>query len=154
MNTGARVLKPEEKLVKMGLELPEKRAKGGNYISSVRTGNLLFLSGSLSYDYIGKVGTDLTIEEGYEAAKAAILQGLTTIKEDVGDLSRVKKFIKLLGFINTSFDFTSQAKVMNGASDLLVELFGEEVGSHARTAIGVMLPRGAAVEIDIVVEVD
>ena len=147
-------MKPEEKLQQMNVLLPEKKAKGGNYISCVQTGNLLFLSGSLSYSYIGKVGTDLTVEEGYEAAKEAILYGLTTIKEEIGDLSRVKKFVKLLGFINTAFDFTSQAKVMNGASDLLVELFGEEVGSHARTAIGVMLPRGAAVEIDIVVEVE
>lgn len=147
-------MKPEEKLQQMNLSLPEKKAKGGNYISCVQTGNLLFLSGSLSYNHIGKVGTDLTIEEGYEAAREAILYGLTTIKEEIGDLSRVKKFVKLLGFINTSFDFTSQAKVMNGASDLLVELFGEETGSHARTAIGVMLPRGAAVEIDLVVEVE
>lgn len=147
-------MRPEEKLLEMGLELPKKRAKGGNYISCVRTGNLLFLSGSLSYDYIGKVGTDLTIEEGYEAAKAAILQGLTTIKEEVGELSRVNKFVKLLGFINASLDFTGQAKVMNGASDLLVEIFGEKCGSHARTAIGAILPRGAAVEIDIVVEVE
>lgn len=147
-------MKPEEKLQQMNLTLPEKKAKGGNYISCVQTGNLLFLSGSLSYSHIGKVGTDLTVEEGYEAAREAILYGLTTIKEEIGDLSRVKKFVKLLGFINTAFDFTSQAKVMNGASDLLVELFGEEVGSHARTAIGVMLPRGAAVEIDIVVEIE
>ena len=147
-------LKPEEKLAKMGLILPEKREKAGNYVSCVRTGNLLYLSGIVSYDFIGKVGTDLTIEEGYEAAKVAALQALTIIKEELGELSRVKKFVKLLGLINTSFDFTSQAKVINGASDVFVELFGEEVGSHARTAIGVILPRGAAVELDIIVEVE
>ena len=147
-------MRPEDKLHQLGITLPEKKAKGGNYISCVQTGNLLFLSGSLSYSFIGKVGNDLTVEEGYKAAREAILYALTTIKEEVGELSRVKKFVKLLGLINTSFEFTSQAKVMNGASDLLVELFGEDVGGHARTAIGVMLPRGAAVEIDIVVEVD
>ncbi len=147
-------MRPEEKLLEMGITLPEKRAKGGNYVSCVQTGNLLYLSGSLSYDTIGKVGDTLSIEEGYQAAKEAILYALTTIKEEVGELSRVKKFVKLLGLINTTYDFTSQAKVMNGASDLLVELFGEEMGSHARTAVGVMLPRGAAVEIDVVVEVE
>ncbi|MFC5588978.1 RidA family protein [Sporosarcina soli] len=147
-------MRPEEKLLEMGITLPQKRAKGGNYVSCVQTGNLLYLSGSLSYDTIGKVGDTLSIEEGYQAAKEAILYALTTIKEEVGELSRVKKFVKLLGLINTTYDFTSQAKVMNGASDLLVELFGEEMGSHARTAVGVMLPRGAAVEIDVVVEVE
>jgi enamine deaminase RidA (YjgF/YER057c/UK114 family) len=143
---------PEQKLEELNITLPEKRAKGGNYISCVRTGNLLFLSGSLSYDVIGKVGDDLTIEQGYVAARDAALQGITAIKEELGELSRVRKFVKLLGFVNAAPDFISQAKVMNGASDLLVEVFGEEVGSHARTAIGAILPRGAAVEIDIVVE--
>lgn len=147
-------MRPEEKLMEMGITLPQKRAKGGNYVSCVQTGNVLYLSGSLSYDTTGKVGDTLSIEEGYQAAKEAILYALTTIKEEVGELSRVKKFVKLLGLINTTYDFTSQAKVMNGASDLLVELFGEEIGSHARTAVGVVLPRGAAVEIDVVVEVE
>lgn len=147
-------MKPEDKLKELGIKLPDKRAKGGNYVSCVRTGNLLFLSGSLSYDVIGKVGDTLTPEQGYDAARQAILFALTTIKEEVGELSKVKKFVKLLGMINTSFDFTGQAKVMNGASDLLVEVFGEEVGAHARTAVGMMLPRGAAVEIDVVVEVE
>ncbi|OKL36526.1 RidA family protein [Domibacillus mangrovi] len=147
-------MRPEEKLKEMNLSLPEKKAKGGNYISCVQSGNLLYLSGSLSYSHIGKVGTDLTIEQGYEAAQEAILYALSTIKEHAGELSRVKKFVKLLGFINTAFDFTSQAKVMNGSSDLLVELFGEDIGSHARTAVGVMLPRGAAVEIDVIVEIE
>lgn len=147
-------MSPEAKLQELGLELPEKRAKGGNYISCVRTGNLLFLSGSLSYDVIGKVGDTLTIEEGYVASRQAILFALSTIKEEIGELSKVKKFVKLLGMINTAFDFTGQAKVMNGASDLLVEVFGEDVGTHARTAVGMMLPRGAAVEIDVIVEVE
>lgn len=147
-------LRPEEKLEKMGLALPKKREKAGNYLSCVQTGNLLFLSGIVSHEFIGKVGSDLTLEEGYDAAKAAALLALTTIKEELGELNRVKKFVKLLGLINSSLDFTSHAKVMNGASDLFVELFGEETGGHARTAIGVILPRGAAIELDIILEVD
>lgn len=154
MNIQEKSLRPEDKLAKMGLFLPKKREKAGNYMSCVQTGNLIFLSGIVSYNFVGKVGSDLTIQEGYEAAKAAALSVLTIIKEEVGELSRVKKFVKLLGFINSSFDFTSHAKVMNGASDLFVELFGEEIGSHARTAIGVILPRGAAIELDIVVEIE
>lgn len=146
-------VRPEDKLQEMGLTLPQKREKAGNYLSCVQTGNLLFLSGIVSHDFIGQVGNDLTWEEGYEAARAAALMALTTLKEELGELSRVKKFVKLLGLIHSSPDFTSHAKVMNGASDLFVEVFGEETGGHARTAVGVILPRGAAIELDIIVEV-
>jgi enamine deaminase RidA (YjgF/YER057c/UK114 family) len=147
-------LRPEGKLLELGLELPASQVKAGNYVSCVQSGKLLFLSGCLSYDCTGKLGQDLTVEQGYEAAKMAILQGFTVLKTEVKELSRIKKFVKLLGFINCTMNFTQHAKVLNGASDLIHEVFGEEVGSHARTTIGAILPREFAVEIELVLEID
>lgn len=147
-------MKPEQQLIELGITLPEKKEKGGNYELAVQTGNLLFLSGNLSYSYVGKLGQEFSIEQGYEAAKEAALQALATINQKIGDLSRVKKFVKVLAFINCTMDFTSHAKVMNGASDLIVSVFGESVGTHARTSIGAILPRGAAIELEMVVEVE
>lgn len=147
-------MSPEQRLAELGLTLPEKKAKGGNYELAVQTGNLLFLSGNLSYDHIGKLGQEFTVEQGYEASREAALQALATIKQELGDLSRVKKFVKVLAFINCTMDFTSHAKVMNGFSDLVVSVFGEGIGTHARTSIGAILPRGAAIELEMVVEVD
>lgn len=148
------MMKPEQRLEELNLQLPEKQAKGGNYQLAVRTGNLLFLSGSLSYDYVGKLGKEFTVEEGYQASRETVLQAIATIKLELGDLARVKKFVKVLAFINCTLDFTEHAKVMNGASDVLVQVFGEEIGSHARTSIGAILPRGAAIELEMVVEVE
>ncbi|MFD1780677.1 RidA family protein [Fredinandcohnia salidurans] len=147
-------MNPEQRLQELGYELPEMRGSVGNYVLYVQTGNLLFLSGSLSYDTVGKLGDEVSVEQGYEASKQAALEALSKIKNAVGDLSRVKKLVKVLAFINCALDFKDQAKVMNGASDLFVSVFGEEVGSHARTSIGTINPRGAAVELEMVVEVE
>jgi len=147
-------MNPEQRLIELGFTLPEKKEKGGNYELAVQTGNLLFLSGNLSYGYVGKLGREFAVEQGYKAAQEAALQALATIKLEIGDLSRVKKFVKVLAFINCTMDFTDHAKVMNGASDLIVSAFGKEIGAHARTSIGAILPRGAAIELEMVVEVD
>jgi enamine deaminase RidA (YjgF/YER057c/UK114 family) len=144
---------PEEKLKELGLHLPELRPKAGNYLTSVKTGNLLFLSGSLSFDFVGRVGGELSIEEGYKASKAAALQSIASLKHELGELSKIKKIVKLLGFINTDPSFTQHATVMNGASDLFISVFGKEVGTHARTTIGGMLPRNIALEIEMILEV-
>ncbi|MEC2157701.1 RidA family protein [Virgibacillus halodenitrificans] len=146
-------MNPEQRLQELGLNLPEMRSSAGNYVTAVQSGNLLFLSGSLSYDTLGKLGEEVTVENGYNAAKQAGLEALSKIKKEIGDLSRVKKIVKVLAFINCALDFTQQAKVMNGASDLFVSVFGEEIGAHARTSIGAINPRGAAVELEMVVEI-
>ena len=149
-------MKIEEKLKEMGLELPEIPKPVANYVPAVRTGNLLFLSGHGPEKSIpsGKVGKDLTLEEGYEAAKSTALCLISTMKNTIGDLDKVKRVVKLVGFVNCSGDFTDQPKVVNGASDLFVEVFGDR-GKHARAAVGMyQLPGGIPVEIEIIVEVD
>lgn len=149
-------MKIEKKLKDMGLELPEIPKPMANYVPAVRTGNLLFLSGHGPQKDIptGKVGKDLTVEEGYEAAKSTALGLISTMKNTIGDLDKVKRFVKLTGFVNCSEDFTDQPKVINGASDLFVEVFGEK-GAHARAAVGMyQLPGGIPVEIEVIVEVE
>jgi len=147
-------LTPEQRLEELGYELPKQRSSVGNFAPVIRTGNLLFLSGSLSYDYIGKLGDIITVEDGQLAARQAALESISKIKNELGELSRVKKFVKVLAFINCTLDFKEHAKVMNGASDLLVSIFGVEIGQHARTSIGGIIPRGAAVEIEMIVEIE
>jgi enamine deaminase RidA (YjgF/YER057c/UK114 family) len=113
----------------------------------------MMTDGKVSY-IKGKVGRDLTVEQGYEAAKVVMLNMLQSLKGVVGDLDKVRRIVKLLGFVNCTEDFPDQPKVINGASDLLVELYGER-GRHARSAVGMyQLPFGIAVEIEMVVEVD
>ena len=152
-------MKIEEKLAQMGLSLPTPAAPAGNYIGAVRVGNLLFVSGHgprrEGESYItGKVGRDLTTEQAYEAAKIVILNCLASVKREIGDLDRVKRIVKLLGMVNCTEDFTEQPKVINGASDLLVALYGE-AGRHARSAVGMQqLPMSIPVEIEMVIEVD
>lgn len=152
----------EKKLAALGLSLPAAPAPMANYVPVARTGNLLFISGhgpvtvkDGKIHYIrGKVGRDLTVEQGYEAAKVVMLNILQSIKGAVGNLDKVRKIVKLLGFVNCTEDFPDQPKVLNGASDLLVELYGER-GRHARSAVGMyQLPFSIAVEIEMVVEVD
>jgi len=152
-------MKIEGKLEEMGLKLPEVPKPAANYVPAVKTGNLLFISGHGPQKEIGtlstgKVGRDLTLEEGYEAAKNVALRLLSTIKDTVDDLDKVKRVVKLVGFVNCSENFTDQPKVVNGASDLFVEVFGER-GIHARSAVGMyQLPGGIPVEIEAVVEVE
>ncbi len=149
----------ESKLKEMGLELPTPGKPVANYVSAVRTGNLVFLSGHgpLREDgtmITGKVGADSTIEEGYEAAKRVALVLLSSLKREIGDLDKVKRVIKLLGMVNCTPDFGDQPKVINGASDLIVGVFGDK-GKHARSAVGMSsLPMGISVEIEMIVEVE
>jgi len=152
-------MKIEGKLREMGLELPEIPKPIANYVPAVKAGNLLFISGhgpqkDIGMLSTGKVGRDLTLEEGYEAAKNVALRLLSTIKDTVDDLDKVKRIVKLVGFVNCTEDFTDQPKVVNGASDLFVEVFGGH-GIHARSAVGMyQLPGGIPVEIELIVEVE
>lgn len=147
-------LTPEERLEELGLTLPPPRNAAGNYVSCVRTGNLIFTAGQGTDEYRGRLGEDVTVEVGYEAAKQCMLNLLTVIKQEVGELSKVKRVVKILGFVNSASDFTDQPKVMNGASDLLVQVFGER-GKHGRSALGMaQLPNNNAVEVEMVLEVE
>ena len=149
---------PEERLKEKGIVLTTPSAPVANYVNVVRVGNLLFLSGKgpgkPDGSYVtGKVGKDLTIEQGYEAARLAAISHLSVLKAELGDLSKVKRIVKVLGMVNCTDDFKDQPKVINGYSDLMVEIFGEK-GKHARSAVGMMaLPNNIAVEVEVIVEV-
>jgi enamine deaminase RidA (YjgF/YER057c/UK114 family) len=148
----------EAKLAEMGLELPAPPAPVANYVRAVQTGNLVFVAGhgptkdgKLAYG--GKLGADVDVATGYEAARLVMLNCLSSLKELLGDLDRVTRVVKLLGMVNCTPEFGDQPEVINGASDLLTELYGER-GRHARSAVGMSaLPRGIAVEIEMIVEV-
>lgn len=148
---------PEQRLSQMGIELPVVPNPAANYVNAVRTGNLLFLAGkgptTPDGDYItGKLGADLTIQQGYEAAKAVAINQMAVLKHELGDLSKVKRIVKVLGMINSVPDFTDHSKVMNGYSDMMVAVFGE-AGKHARSSVGMCsLPFGIAVEVEMIVE--
>ena len=149
---------PEEKILSLGYSLPEAPAPVGSYVQCVRSGNLLFLSGGISIlgekKYIGKVGVDYTIEEGQEAARLCVLNRLAVIKAEVGELSKVTRIVALNGFVNSGADFYDHPSVMNGASNLLIEIFGDK-GKHSRTALGApALPLNVAVELNLTVEVE
>ena len=148
----------EEKINSLNIQLPEVGAPVANYVNTARTGNLVYTAGKgpnrPEGGYItGKVGTDLTVEQGYEAARLAGIQLLAALKAEVGDLNKVKRIVKVLGMVNGAPDFGNQPEVINGCSDLLVEVFGER-GKHARSAVGMgSLPRNIAVEIELIAEV-
>jgi enamine deaminase RidA (YjgF/YER057c/UK114 family) len=148
----------EQKLVQLGLELPAPPKPVANYVPVVKTGDLLFLSGVLpSRDgqllMTGKLGQNLTIDQGMEAARVAVLNGLSIIRQEAGSLDRVKRIVKMVGHIASAPGFTDQPQVLNGASDLLVSLFGD-AGRHARVAVGAAeLPRQAPIEIELIVQV-
>lgn len=146
----------EKKLQEMGLSLPETKRPLANYIPAVRTGDLLFLSGHIDSNFkpVGQLGKDVSIEQGYEAARGTMLNCLATIKNMVGDLDKVKRIVKLLCMVNSAPGFSEQPKVANGASDLLVEIYGER-GRHARSAVGMAgLPLSVCIEIEMIVEVE
>jgi len=130
-----------------------------NYVPAVRTGNLVFLSGHGPFKedgslITGKVGADLTVEQGYETARRIAIGLLGSLKAEIGDLGKVNRIVKLLGLVNCTPEFADQPKVINGASDLLVEVFGDK-GKHARSAVGTnALPLNIAVEIEMIVEVE
>ena len=149
--------KIRQRLSDLGYAIYDAPAPVGSYVQCVRTGNLLHLSGGISVNgddkYFGKVGQELTVEEGQAAARAAILNRLAVIVQAVGSLEKVSRIVAVNGFVNAGPDFYDHPKVLNGASDLLVEAFGE-IGRHSRTAVGVSaLPLNVAVEISMVVEV-
>ncbi|WP_190809912.1 RidA family protein [Flagellimonas sp. S3867] len=150
---------PEAKLEELGIELSTPSAPVANYVNAVRTGNLIFLAGKgplqSNGEYItGKVGEDLSIEEGYYAARVTGINQLSVLKAELGDLSKVKRIVKVLGMVNAASDFTDHPKVVNGYSDLMVQVFGEK-GKHARAAVGMgSLPTNIAVEIEMIVEVE
>lgn len=149
----------EARLEELGIELPEATAPVATYVNAVRTGNLLFLSGKGpnrpdGTQVQGKLGSDLTVEEGYEAARLTGIQLLAAMKDDLGDLNRVKRVVKALGMVNSAPDFAEQPAVINGFSDLMVEVFGVK-GRHARSAVGMgALPGNIAVEIELIVEIE
>ena len=150
---------PEEKLMQMGITLPAAPNPAANYVNVVRTGNLLYLAGKgpngPDGKYItGKLGQDLTIEQGYEAAKSVAVNQIAVLKAELGDLSKVKRIVKVNGMINTTPDFTDHSKVMNGFSDMMVAVFGEK-GKHARSSVGMCsLPFNIAVEVEMIVEIE
>jgi enamine deaminase RidA (YjgF/YER057c/UK114 family) len=149
----------EAKLKELGIELPPAVTPVANYVPAVRTGNLVFLSGHGPFDengtlITGKVGSDLTVEQGYQAARQVAIGLLGSLKAAIGDLGKVKQVVKLLGMVNCGPEFTDQPKVINGVSDLLVEVFGQR-GKHARSAVGMnALPLNIAVEIEMIVEIE
>ncbi len=149
----------ETKLARLGLSLPGPPSPVANYVRSVRVGDLVFLSGhgptrDGSFAYTGKVGAERTVEEGYEAARLVMLNLLASLKQEIHDLDRVDRVVKLLGMVNCTPDFGDHPRVINGASDLLVELYGER-GRHARSAVGMQsLPSGITVEIEMIVQLE
>jgi enamine deaminase RidA (YjgF/YER057c/UK114 family) len=145
----------EDRLKQLEIELPQAPKPVATYIPAVRAGNLLFLSGVLPMQngqlaYPGKLGRDLTVEQGMQAARTALLNALAIARQELGTLDRITRVVKVVGHVASAEGFTDQPQVLNGASDLLVEIFGD-AGRHARVAIGAAeLPRRAAVEIEVI----
>ncbi len=152
------VTSAEARIKELGIVLPEAAPPVANYVNAVRTGNLIFLAGKgpnlPEGGYVtGKVGTDLTVKEGYEAARLAGIVQLASLRAEIGSLDKVTRIVKVLGMVNANPGFGDQPEVINGFSDLMVEVFGER-GKHARAAVGMdSLPRNIAVEIEMIVEV-
>lgn len=148
----------EQKLAALDIQLPEVSPPVANYVNAVQTGKLIFMAGKgpkkEDGEYItGKVGADLDIEQGYAAARRTAIIQLSALKAQIGDLNQVKRVVKVLGMVNAAPDFTDHPEVINGFSDLIVEVFGDR-GKHARAAVGMAsLPRNIAVEIEMIVEV-
>ena len=149
----------EDKLRAMGLELPEAPAPVAAYVPCVRTGNLVFVSGQVprvkgELRYRGHVGAELSVTDGEQAARICALNALSVVKNEIGDLDRIRRIVKVTGFVSSGAGFHQQPKVIDGASVLLGELLGEK-GKHARAAVGVNeLPLGVAVELEMIVEVE
>jgi enamine deaminase RidA (YjgF/YER057c/UK114 family) len=149
----------EENLKKLGIDLGTVSAPIANYVNAVRTGNLLYLAGkgpranANGHRPMGKVGRDFTVEQGYKHARSVGLDLLAVMRTELGSLDKVKRVVKVLGMVNAVPEFTDHPKVINGCSDLFVEVFGE-AGKHARSAVGMgSLPMGIPVEIEVIVEV-
>lgn len=149
----------EKRIEELGLVLPTAPAPMANYVTARKVGNLLFFSGAGPFQdgkpvIFGKVGVELTQEEGYQAARLTGLNLIAQLKKELGDLDRVKQFVKVQAFVASAPDFTAQPAVMNGVSDLFAEVFGEK-GKHARTAVAVpQLPFNIPIEVEMIVEVE
>ena len=150
---------PEKKLKELGIDLGTVSAPIANYVNAVRTGNLLYLAGkgprpdSSGNRPKGKVGREYTVEQGYQHARSVGLDLLAVMRQELGSLDKVKRVVKVLGMVNAVPEFEDQPKVINGCSDLFVEVLGER-GKHARSAVGMgSLPMGIPVEIEVIVEV-
>ncbi|MFC2148996.1 RidA family protein [Bacteroidota bacterium] len=141
---------PEQKLIELGITLPNPPEPVATYVTWRRVGNMLYIAG-IAAEIPGQVGKDLTIEQGYEAAKQTGIQILSVIKSAVGELNKVKQFVRVHGMVNSAPNFYEQPKVMNGFSDLMLKVFGEK-GLHARAAVGNVLPDNFAVEIEVTLE--
>ena len=159
LSLGLSAQTPEENLKNLKVQLPSASTPVASYVNAVRTGNLVFLAGKgprkENGQYItGKLGDSLSIEQGYEAARLTGINQLAVLKEMLGDLSKVKRIVKVNGYVNSTSNFYNQPQVINGYSDLMVQVFGHK-GKHARTAIGVnTLPMNIAVEVEMIVEVE
>lgn len=150
--------KIEARLAELGIDLPAAPAPAANYVPFVQSGNLIFVSGQISNaggELIkGKLGAEMSVEEGAAAARTCGLALISQARAAAGDLDRIKRVVKLTGFVNSTADFTDQPKVVNGCSDLMVEVFGD-AGRHARSAVSAAsLPLGVAVEIEAIFEVE
>ena len=151
-------MKIEARLEELGIVLPPVGPPAGNYVHAQRTGNLLYLSGKGPRNAdgsapTGKVGAEVSVEDAYQHARTVGLTLIAVLKETLGDLDRVTQIVKVLGMVNAAPDFGQQPKVINGCSDLFVEVFGD-AGRHARSAVGMgSLPSGITVEIEVIVEV-
>ncbi|MVT71200.1 RidA family protein [Bradyrhizobium pachyrhizi] len=143
----------EARLREKNITLPAEAAPVGSYVNAVQVGNLLFMAGSVASEPKGKLGRDLTVERGYEAARQAVLITLAKVRAALGSLDWVKRVVKVVGMVNSVDDFDDQAKVINGYCDLMIKVFGESKGRHARSSLGVAaLPRHAAVEVEMILE--
>lgn len=151
-------MKIEARLEELGITLPTVGPPMGSYVHAVQTGNLLYLAGKGPHNAdgsmpTGKVGADVSIDDAYAHARSVGLTLIAVLKETLGDLDRVKQVVKVLGMVNATPDFGEQPRVINGCSDLFVEVFGD-AGKHARSAVGMgSLPKGITVEIEAIVEV-
>ena len=148
-------MSPEEKLKQLGITLQPVTPPVANYVNAVRTGNLLFLAGKgPAGGAAGIVGRDITVEQAYQHARSTALALIAVMKDELGSLARVKRIVKVLGMVNAGPGFADQPKVINGCSDLFVEVFGER-GKHARSAVGMgSLPNNIPVEIECIIEVE
>jgi enamine deaminase RidA (YjgF/YER057c/UK114 family) len=148
----------EARLKELNIVLPPDSAPSANFVNAVQTGKLLFLAGNTpgaQWPLKGKVGKDLTVEQGYQSARQAGIIMLGKVRTALGSLDRVKRIVKVLGMVNSAEGFGDQPKVVNGFSDLMVEVFGEAIGKHARSAVGMAgLPGNAPVEVEMIVEVE
>jgi enamine deaminase RidA (YjgF/YER057c/UK114 family) len=147
----------EARLKELSITLPPVPSPVANYVDAVQVGNLLFLAGNTptaDWKYKGKVGKDLTVQEGYDTARQVGLIMLAKVRAALGSLDRVKRVVKVLGMVNSAAGFGDQPKIVNGFSDLMVEVFGEAIGKHARSAVGMAgLPFNNAVEVEMIIEV-